>query len=335
MPSAARTDQGPLATPPSKPLSRGDRREHTAAAPADRRTQQERISGPSSARQRALGGLERSRPPGSGSVGSLLLPGHGIQNAIVFNIEDRDRVRDRMLDVASSDPRVVAGAVVGSLAHDEGDRWSDLDLTFAVADNLPILDVLEDWTRTLVEEFDAAYLFDLPSGASIYRVFLLPGCLQFDLSFTPASRFGASGPKFKMIFGTYVEKPYVQPPSAHELFGYAVHHALRARFCIERGRYWQAEYWISSARDYVLSMACRRRGLPPNHGRGFDALPADVLNTFSKALISSSEREELMRALSCVIDGMFHEVDEVQELATKVEPRLRELTLPWDNELKL
>ncbi len=253
----------------------------------------------------------------------------------MFRVEERNHVHDYMLQLAESDARVVAAAVVGSLALGEGDRWSDLDLTFAVAEDVPVSDVLEDWTRDLVQKFDAAHLFDLPSGPSIYRVFLLPGCLQFDLSFTPASKFGASGPQFKMIFGSAVEKPYAQPPSAHELFGYAVHHVLRARFCIERGRYWQAEYWISSARDYVLSMACRRRGLPPNHGRGFDALPADVLNTFSKALISSSEREELMRALSCVIDGMFHEVDEVQELATKVEPRLRELTLPWDNELKL
>src|ERR1043166_2208965 len=109
----------------------------------------------------------------------------------MFTIEDRNRVRARILHLAAVDGRVVAGAVVGSLAHDEGDRWSDLDLTFAVADNVPLADLLEDWTRVVVEEFDAAHLFDLPGGASIYRVFLLPGCLQFDLSFTPASRFGA------------------------------------------------------------------------------------------------------------------------------------------------
>jgi len=146
----------------------------------------------------------------------------------MFSVSDRDRIRDWVLRLATSDTRVVAGAVVGSLALDKGDRWSDLDLTFAVADNVSIFEVLEDWTRNLVEEFDAAHLFDLPSGPSIYRVFLLPGCLQFDLSFTPASRFGATSPKFKLIFGNSVEKPYTQSSSAHELFGYAVHHALRA-----------------------------------------------------------------------------------------------------------
>ena len=178
----------------------------------------------------------------------------------MFRIDDRDRIRDYVLQLAASDERVVAGAAVGSLALGGGDRWSDLDLTFAVADEVSMFQVLEEWTRTLVEEWDAVHLFDLPSGPSIYRVFLMPGCLQFDLSFTPASKFGATGPKFRLLFGSAVEKPYAPPPSAHELFGYGVHHTLRARFCIERGRYWQAEYWISSTRDYALSLACRRLG---------------------------------------------------------------------------
>ena len=154
----------------------------------------------------------------------------------MFSVEIRNRIRDRVLQLAAADTRVVAGAIVGSLAHDGGDRWSDLDLTFAVADTVPVRDVLADWTRTIVDELDAAHLFDLPSGATIYRVFLLPGCLQLDLSFSPAAAFGASGPKFQLLFGSAVEKPHAQSPSAHELFGYAVHHALRARFCIERGR---------------------------------------------------------------------------------------------------
>jgi hypothetical protein len=249
----------------------------------------------------------------------------------MFTIQYRDSVRDRVLQLAASDPRVIAGAVVGSLALDEGDRWSDLDLTFAVADDIPVQAVLEDWTRHLVDQFGAVQLFDLPSGPSIYRVFLLPGCLQFDLSFTPAARFGATGPKFKLLFGSCVDKPFTSPPSAQELFGYAVHHALRARFCIERGRVWQAEYWISSLRDYALNLACRRRGLPAVYGRGFDTLPVDVRNGFAGALVISLERDELLRALGCAIAGLLREAGEVPELAAKVEPQLRELTAAWDH----
>jgi hypothetical protein len=57
----------------------------------------------------------------------------------VFSIDDRERVSDRVLELAASDERVIAGAVVGSLADDDGDRWSDLDLTFAVVDGVSLV----------------------------------------------------------------------------------------------------------------------------------------------------------------------------------------------------
>jgi hypothetical protein len=253
----------------------------------------------------------------------------------MFRVDDRNHVRDRVLALASSDPRVVAGAVVGSLALQEGDRWSDLDLTFAVIDSVPILEILGDWTRTLEDEFNAITLFDLPAGASIYRVFMLPGCLQFDLSFTPAAAFGATGPKFRLLFGDAGSKQYMSPPSSHELFGYAVHHALRARFCMERGRVWQAEYWLSGVRDSGLHLACLRRGLPARNGRGFDDLPADVLAAFQGALARSLDREELLRALGVAISSLLREAAQTHELANlveKVEPQLGELLHPWNNQ---
>jgi hypothetical protein len=245
---------------------------------------------------------------------------------MMFSVDDRNRVRDHVLDRAQADGRVVAGAVVGSLASSEGDRWSDLDLTFGVADGVALPEVLDDFTVDLGRKFNATHLFDLPSGAAIYRVFLLPGCLQFDLSFAPASQWGALGPEFRLLFGQAAQLVQGQPAPARQILGYAVHHALRARFCIERGRYWQAEYWGSAVRDYALSLACRRRGLPTHYGRGFDELPHDLQEIALGALPCSLDREELRRSLSCAIDLLLGETDEVQELADRVRPQLRQLT---------
>lgn len=245
----------------------------------------------------------------------------------MFTVEDRNRVHTRILEMADADHRVVAGAVVGSLAIGEGDRWSDLDLSFAVADGIPIGAVLEDWTNRIAAEFAAVTLFDLPFGSSIYRVFLLPGCLQFDLSFSPASQFGALAPTFRLLFGTAVERPQIPLPAGKELFGYAVHHALRARFCIERGRFWQGEYWISSARDYALNLACLLRGLPAHYGKGFDSLPAEMLLAFRGSFVSSLNRDDLMRALRVVVDGMLLVAKDEIDLASTVEERLRLLTV--------
>jgi hypothetical protein len=243
----------------------------------------------------------------------------------VFSIEDRDRARDHVLGLAERDPRVIAAAVVGGLAEGAGDRWSDLDLTFAVDDAVPVDDVVEDWTLDVAAELDAVHLFDLPAGAVIYRVFLLPGCLQVDLSFGPASTFGARGPKFRLLFGSAVDLPQAPPAPANDLFGLGVHHAVRARFSIERGRAWQAEHWISGVRDQALLLACRRRGLEGSYGRRFDELPPEVLEAFEDALVRSLDPEELRRALGCAISVLQRESEEAAELAAAVAAQLQAL----------
>ena len=243
----------------------------------------------------------------------------------MFTIEERDRVRDRVLELASADERVVAAAVVGSLAHGEGDEWSDLDLTFGVADGVPVAEVLDDFTRVVVEDFDAVTLVDLERGGTTYRVFLLPDWLQVDLSFTPAADFRQGSPRFRLVFGTHkVDHP--PPPSADDLFGWAVVFARHARVCVERRRWWQAEHMISTVRDNGLALACLHRGLPAGYGRGFDDLPAEVLEDFEGAVVRSLDREELLRALEVVVEGLLRHADESRQLAAKVEPQLRELT---------
>ena len=60
----------------------------------------------------------------------------------MFTVAQRDALRERLLRLAEEDERVIAGAAVGSLAVDGGDRFSDLDLTFGIADHKPVAEVL-------------------------------------------------------------------------------------------------------------------------------------------------------------------------------------------------
>jgi hypothetical protein len=221
----------------------------------------------------------------------------------------------KLLERARADPRLVAAAAIGASAG-EGDRWSDLDLTFGVATGETLDDVLTDWTAAVVSQFDAAVLFDLPARSSIYRVFLLPGALQVDLSFTPAAEFGALGPNFHLLFGEAVHRPPIPPPSPEYLFGLAVHHAVRARICIERRRFWQAEHWIHGVRDSALSLACGRRNLEVSNGRGFDRLPPDVLVPFQDSLVRNLTQDELQRALAAATAGLLRESGDIPDRGT-------------------
>jgi hypothetical protein len=59
-------------------------------------------------------------------------------------------------------------------------------------------------------------------------------------------------------------------------------------------------------------------------------LPAAVHATFAGALVTSLERDVLLRALHCAIAGLLPESEEVQDLAAKVAPELHKLTADWD-----
>ncbi len=257
----------------------------------------------------------------------------------MFTVEQRDALRGRLLRLADEDERVVAGAAVGSLAVDGGDRFSDLDLTFGIADHLAVDDVLDDWTRTLIDDLDAVRLADLARGPTTYRVFLLPDALQFDLSMTPAAQFRPAGPRFRLLFGETAagdaEGP--KPPVAGELFiptravprdlfGWGVIYALHARACIERGRVWQAEHYVGAVRDHALSLACLRQGLRAVQARGYDDLPADTLARFEGAHVGTVEPDALRRALAASVLALMDEGGEARlPHANTVAQRLAEL----------
>jgi hypothetical protein len=246
----------------------------------------------------------------------------------VFTVEQRDALREHLLRLAEVDEHVVAGAAVGSLALDGGDRFSDLDLTFAIADHVPVADVLDDWTRTLVDELDAVHLADLERGPTTYRVFLLPDALQFDLSMTPAAQFRPAGPRFRLLFGETAagESEISIPPVAEDLFGWGVIYALHARACIERGRLWQAEHYVGAVRDHALSLACLRQGLPAVQARGYDDLSAETLARFETAHVGAVEPGALRAALAASILALMRAGAEARlPHADTVAQRLAEL----------
>jgi hypothetical protein len=104
-------------------------------------------------------------------------------------------------------------------------------------------------------------------------------------------------------------------------------YALHARSSIVRGRRWQAEYMISGLRDQVMALACVRFGVSPNHGRGFDRLPEQLLSTFEAGLVRSLEDSELSRALRALGTSLLHEIAERDvDLATRLSGPITELT---------
>jgi hypothetical protein len=260
----------------------------------------------------------------------------------MFTVEQRDALSERVLRLAEEDERVVAGAAVGSLAVDGGDRFSDVDLTFGIADHVQVVDVLDDWARTLFDELDAVQLAGLERGPTTYRVFLLPDVLQLDLSMTPAAQFRPAGPRFRLLFGETAAGEFETPtppvagdlflptpPVAGDIFGWGVIYALYARVCIERGRIWQAEHYVGAVRDHALSLACLRQGRPAVQARGYDDLSAETLARFEDAHVGAVEPGALRAALAASVLALMREGAEARLLhAHVIAERLAELGEP-------
>ena len=243
----------------------------------------------------------------------------------MFTAAERDQVRDRIIEMAKRDPRVMAGALIGSTAADVGDRWSDIDITFGIQDGTSLRDVLDDWTAWFDNELGALQHWDLPFGPSIYRVFLLPGGLEVDVSVTPQQEFHPRSPRWRTLFGTPGEMQPSPPADPHYLIGQAWHLVTHSRAAIERGKPWFAEYCISALRDHTLALMCLRLGESTAYAKGVDRLPTHVTTPVAAALVRALDEAELRRALAAATACFITELETWDAaLCARLKPILQE-----------
>lgn len=245
----------------------------------------------------------------------------------MFTIEYRAGLREALIAAARQDDRICGAAVTGSVAAGREDRWSDIDLAFAVAEEFDADQVVADWTARMYQDHVAVYHVDLWRGGTRFRVFLLADSLQVDLAFWPAAEFGATSPTFTLLFGTANERAYTPEPDPHELIGTACLYALHARSSLARGRVLEADHMISNLRNHVLALACVRHGVQAHNGRGVDDLPASYRALTVGMLPASLEVAELSRAFHATTATLLDEVQQMDaDLAARLRPPVRLLS---------
>lgn len=243
----------------------------------------------------------------------------------VFTPEDRERVRSALLARATDDPDVTGAAFTGSHGTGDGDRWSDTDLVLAVRG--PLETAVTRWTDWCYDDLGARHHWDLTASSRIIRVFLLPGWLEIDLTFTAEETFGPRGPQWTTVFGeTRSLEPFPEP-DPRTVTGLIWHHALHARMCVERGHWWQAEHWIGALRTEVIALACVRLGHPTAYSKGAHLLPPNLTGQLEASLVRTLAGPEIRRALRAAAEAAADEIGRSDPgLAKTLRPMLAEVT---------
>jgi hypothetical protein len=245
----------------------------------------------------------------------------------MFSRAEREHIRAALVRAAQADTNITGAAHLGSAAVDRLDDWSDIDLALCVSHDAAVDGVIAAWTARMYSDHEAIAHCDVRRGEILYRVFLLRSSLQVDLSFWPAYRFSATGPKFKLIFGHANEPRLSGSDNAAELIGLAWLYGLHVRSSIARHRLLQAEYMLSNMRNRVIALACLREGVSTNEGRGFDDLPHDQKTRFAECYPSSLDVEEFQGALQRTTQALINEIRfRNSNLAERIGPTLVEIS---------
>jgi predicted nucleotidyltransferase len=246
----------------------------------------------------------------------------------MFSEAERQAVLDRAVGLLSEDPRIEAVVLTGSLGRGEADRWSDIDLDAVIAEDASPEVVTNEWEARAYREWPVAHHYATEFGSTRVRGFLLRDGLLLDLAFTPIADFEVWAPVRILLDRTgrataATEKaaPWTPTPDWRGEAGFAAHDVLHACVAANRGRPWQALYFLQRIRNRTLALASERHGWDSDDFTRVDDLPENELRPLEATLVANLEREALIDAIDLATRTFL---DELRRHDHDLAGRLRE-----------
>jgi len=216
---------------------------------------------------------------------------------------DRDATLAHLLDLLRVDRRIEAAVITGSIGSERADRWSDLDVACLVA-GAECERVATDLVALIYRDLPAAHHYETAFGTTLVRGFLLVHGLVVDLSFTPSADFEVWA-QVRVAFdrtGTATAaveawRPSSSTPDWRVEAGFAWHDVVHACNAANRGKSWQALYFLQRVRNRTLALGSQRHGLEADEFKEVDQLPSEERDPLLESLVSDLERPSLFGAI--------------------------------------
>ncbi len=249
----------------------------------------------------------------------------------IFAPSEREATLARVLELLEADPRIEAAVLTGSLGAQRADRWSDIDVATVVADAEDCELVAADWIARIYRELPVAHHYQTAFGTTVVPGFLLQNALEVDLAFTPSADFTVWTP-VRVVFdrtGTatraaHAPESWTPTPDWRGEAGFAWHDVLHACLAANRGKPWQALFFLQRVRNRTLSLASERHGGESDEFAHVDELPAAERDPLLASLVSDLDRVTLLEAIGTATDAFLDELRRGDpELAKRLAKPLR------------
>jgi predicted nucleotidyltransferase len=233
----------------------------------------------------------------------------------IFSPDERDATLPRLVSLLERDERIEAAVIDGSIGTGRADRWSDLDVAAVVSDGYDCESVAEDWIQRMYRELPVAHHYRTAFGPTIVPGFLLRNGLEIDLSFTPSAEFEVWAP-VQIAFDRSgaatraAAKPtsWSPTPDWSGEAGFAWHDVLHACVAANRGKPWQAVYYLQRVRNRTLSLASERHGWDADEFTRVDELPSAERDPLQASLVAGLDRATLLQAIDVATRAFLAEL---------------------------
>lgn len=258
----------------------------------------------------------------------------------MFTIEEREIIKDKIVDYFSKDKNVLAVCLVGSNATGDSDEYSDLDISIIVEDE----HIKTIWQKfyddiALNEQIFRYFKLQFNKNSYLVSIFLNNG-LEIDIGFTGVEGFiekNTSKPNLKYL-EAYKKSNFVIP-STNNLLRYdgmkdlekansnIWYNFKNAMFALKRNKLFRCAKEIEECRNDIINIITSLNNLESKHFKEVDKLTEEnkhkIETTYPKRISYYSLKDALLSTMNLFFEilrnnGFVKEASEYYNLFSKL-----------------
>ncbi len=232
----------------------------------------------------------------------------------MYSVEERENSLNRLVNYLSNINSVKAVVLVGSLAGNESDKYSDIDFSIIVDDESVEM-VYNDFCNKLDNNDIFRYFRQIYGENNCLAGIFLKNGLEIDVGFATEENFlkkceSKEVPKYKVMYCRNDFSLNARSKETKEDYQALLKQAnldiwynlKNAIYGLKRNRLFRVVKELDDTRNQLLEIIAIREGVEFRHFKEIDKLSDDIKNKLSQTYFKEVSESELKRSLMSLLD---------------------------------